>query len=217
MTVSNVFFAVCSLVCLVGAVGTVVARNPIRGAIGLLATIIGIAGLFLQLSAQFLAAIQLIVYAGAVVVLFVFVIMLLGPDAAPATSRARGARWTGGALAGLFALIAGGIALAGYSGPAVPFRDAPADHGSVASVGRLMFTKALVPFELATALLIVAVVGSIAVARARHAAPRKKQVQNPQRLFGGPVHPRDAVIHGAEGGRPLPDPGHPVTLPKGDF
>lgn len=217
MTVGNVFFALCSLVSLIGAVGTVVARNPIRGAIGLLATIIGIAGLFLKLSAQFLAAIQLIVYAGAVVVLFVFVIMLLGPDAAPAASRARGARWTGGALAGVLALIAGGLALAAHTGPAVPFRDAPAGHGSVASVGQLMFTKALVPFELATALLIVAVVGAIAVARARHAPSKKKPVESPTRLFGGPVHPRDAVLHGAEGGRPLPDPGHPVTLPKGDF
>lgn len=217
MTVSNVFFAFCSLVCLVGAVGTVIARNPIRGAMGLLATIIGMAGLFLQLSAQFLAAIQLIVYAGAVVVLFVFVIMLLGPDAAPAASRARGARWTGGVLAGLFALIAGGLALAGHTGPAVPFREAPAELGSVASVGQLMFTKALVPFELATALLIVAVVGAIAVARARHAAPKRKPVESPMRLFRGPVHPRDAVLHGAEGGRPLPDAGHPVTLPKGDM
>ncbi|MFZ5890076.1 MAG: NADH-quinone oxidoreductase subunit J [Myxococcota bacterium] len=217
MTVGNVFFALCSLVCLVGAVGTVIARNPIRGAMGLLATIVGIAGLFLQLSAQFLAAIQLIVYAGAVVVLFVFVIMLLGPDAAPAASRARGARWTGGVLAGLFALIAGGLSLAAQSAPAVPFRDAPAEHGTVASVGQLMFTKALVPFELATALLIVAVVGAIAVARARVAAPKRKPVQSPARLFAGPVHPRDAVRVASEGGRPLPDPGHPVVISKGDL
>ena len=81
MTAGNVFFALCSIAALVGAMCTVLAKNPIRGAMGLLLTIVGIAGLFLKLNAQFLAAIQLIVYAGAVVVLFVFVIMLLGPDA----------------------------------------------------------------------------------------------------------------------------------------
>src|SRR6478609_815448 len=81
MNAGNVFFALCSVAALVGAICTVLARNPIRGAMGLLLTIVGIAGLFLKLNAQFLAAIQLIVYAGAVVVLFVFVVMLLGPDA----------------------------------------------------------------------------------------------------------------------------------------
>src|SRR5690606_6771292 len=81
MTAGSIFFALCSVVALVGAIGTISARNPIRSAVGLLATIVGIAGLFLKLNAQFLAAIQLIVYAGAVVVLFVFVIMLLGPNA----------------------------------------------------------------------------------------------------------------------------------------
>ena len=79
--VGSIFFVFCSLLCLVGALSTVLAKNPIRCAVGLLVTILGIAGLFLKLQAQFLAAIQLIVYAGAVVVLFVFVIMLLGPDA----------------------------------------------------------------------------------------------------------------------------------------
>jgi len=79
ITVGNFFFAVMALISLLGAVLTVAARNPIRSAVGLLGTIIGIAGLFLKLNAEFMAAIQLIVYAGAVVVLFVFVVMLLGP------------------------------------------------------------------------------------------------------------------------------------------
>jgi NADH:ubiquinone oxidoreductase subunit 6 (subunit J) len=75
------------------------AKSPVRGAVGLLTTIIGIAGLFLLLSAQFLAAIQLIVYAGAVVVLFVFVLMLLGADAhAIREDRARVAKFVSGGL-----------------------------------------------------------------------------------------------------------------------
>ncbi len=96
MTVGTFYFSVCAIVCVVGALATIIAKNPIRGAVGLLATIVGIAGLFLKLQAQFLAAIQLIVYAGAVVVLFVFVIMLLGPDSQPKPGKGRFARFVGG-------------------------------------------------------------------------------------------------------------------------
>src|SRR5882672_12611846 len=99
MSSGTLLFIFCSIACIVGAIGTVVARNPVRSAVGLLTTIVGIAGLFLKLSAQFLAAIQLIVYAGAVVVLFVFVIMLLGPDAGDGegtVARARLARYGAG-------------------------------------------------------------------------------------------------------------------------
>ena len=78
---SNVFFGLATLLVLVGGVVTVGAKNPIRGAMGLMTTIVGIAGMYLLLSAEFLAAIQIMVYAGAVVVLFLFVIMLLGPSA----------------------------------------------------------------------------------------------------------------------------------------
>src|SRR5882724_936445 len=101
MNVGNVFFVLSSLLALFGAFMTIASRSPIRSAVGLLVNIIGIASLFLKLNAQFLAAIQLIVYAGAVVVLFVFVIMLLGPDAGSGEStvgRARLSRYGAGAF-----------------------------------------------------------------------------------------------------------------------
>ena len=195
MSVGNVFFALCSIVALVGAVVTVAARNPIRGAVGLLATIFGIAGLFLRLNAQFLAAIQLIVYAGAVVVLFVFVIMLLGPDAGstPAgVAKARSSRAVAGLLMVALAIATGVLALSSASEPQV-FGAVGDDHGSVEAVGRLLFSKGLVPFELATALLIVAVVGAIAVAKTRfHTRPRLTGDNPTKRMFHGPLHPRDA-------------------------
>lgn len=202
MSTGSIFFAVCSIAALVGAIVTVRARNPIRGAVGLLATILAIAGLFLKLDAQFLAAIQIIVYAGAVVVLFVFVIMLLGPDAErPGPGKARAARWFG---AGLTAVLAGvAVPLVGRaSATPVPFQPARIEHGSVEAVGHLIFTTGLVPFELATALLVVAVVGAVAVARARHAerADKPAVTHATRRLFHGPLHPRDAE-------RPLPKEG----------
>ncbi|HEY3233787.1 MAG TPA: NADH-quinone oxidoreductase subunit J [Polyangiaceae bacterium] len=193
----GIFFATCAVLALAGALATVLCRNPIRGAIGLLTTIAAIAGLFLPLKAQFLAAIQLIVYAGAVVVLFVFVIMLLGPDAGakPAPeARTQWSRWIGGAVLLLLAALTSVlVATSGQVGQTL-FSPALVNHGSIEAVGGMLFTRGVVPFELATALLIVAVIGAVAVARSR-----PKQVEprlGPSSLFHGPLHPRDA-------GRPL--------------
>ena len=109
MTAGVLLFVVCGIACIAGALTTVSATNPVRAAMGLLATIVGIAGLFLKLDAQFLAAIQLIVYAGAVVVLFVFVIMLLGSDADAEVTISKGARGAKMASGGLLAVMLGGI------------------------------------------------------------------------------------------------------------
>lgn len=191
MSAGNLLFAVCSIACLAGALITVSAQNPIRGAMGLLTTIFGIAGLFLKLRAEFLTAIQLIVYAGAVVVLFVFVLMLLGPDArAPArTGRSGASRALGGVLFLITSLL-GIVSLAGQSGEHPLGLPAP-DHGSVEAVGRALFGPAMFVFELVTALLIVAVVGAIAVARGRQGVVKKKPAtRSPRELFAGPPRPR---------------------------
>jgi NADH-quinone oxidoreductase subunit J len=199
--VGNVFFALMSTIALLGAVVTVGSRNPIRSAVGLLATIVGIAGLFLRLNAEFMAAIQLIVYAGAVVVLFVFVVMLLGPDASKTPDgppKARASRALAGVLMAVFAGITGFLTLGSYK-TQTAFLPVSSSHGSVEAVGRELFTKNLVPFELTTALLIVAVVGAIAVARSNADKKAKPASDKPaaHRLFHGPLHPRDA--------------GHPLT------
>jgi NADH-quinone oxidoreductase subunit J len=199
--VGNVFFVLMAGISLLGAVGTVASRNPIRSAVGLLATILGIAGLFLELKAEFMAAIQLIVYAGAVVVLFVFVVMLLGPDASKVPDgppRGWAARAFAGGLMAVFAALAGFLVL-GARAAQTPFPVVASDHGSLELVGRELFTKELVPFELTTALLIVAVVGAIAVARAHVDKRAKTPSTKPaaHQLFHGPLHPRDA--------------GHPLT------
>jgi NADH-quinone oxidoreductase subunit J len=167
---------------------------------GLLLTIVGIAGLFLKLNAQFLAAIQLIVYAGAVVVLFVFVIMLLGPDAGhvrdTGAPKATVARALAGILMALISIVTLVLVLSSATTP-TRFGFVGPEHGSVEAVGQQLFTKTIVPFELATVLLIVAVVGAIAVARSRHQTRKPKQSTSPtRRFFHGPLHPRDA-------GRPL--------------
>jgi NADH-quinone oxidoreductase subunit J len=167
---SAIYFYACALLSVAGALGVVIAKNPIRGAMGLLLLILSVAGLFLPLQAQFLAAIQLIVYAGAIVVLFLFVIMLLGPSARTPSDR-RGVVWrtfAGGlfAAAGISAIVVSARAMAGahVRMPAPPLDNS---FGGIEAIGSVLFSDALIPFELSSALLMVAVVGAIAVARGR--------------------------------------------------
>jgi NADH-quinone oxidoreductase subunit J len=167
---TNFYFYVCAATAILGALATVVMPNPIRGAMGLLLMIVSLAGLFLAAHAQFLAAIQLIVYAGAIVVLFLFVIMLLGPDATPPhDSRGRFSRTFAGAV---FAAVAIGAMTLVYRGGLRNFgvTHPDADFGSIDHFGRVLFSYGVVPFELSSALLMVAVIGAVAVARGKDSA-----------------------------------------------
>lgn len=207
MIAGNLLFVVCSALCIFGALVVVLARNPIRGALGLLGTIIGIAGLFLRLNAEFLAAMQLLVYAGAVVILFVFVVMLLGTDASLKEHPLGGAkisRILAGVLAALFGVSACALFI---GGDFHDFATIDTAHGTVEAVGGLLFHEGLVPFELTTVLLLVAVVGAMAVARSK---PSKKKAEETDhqtlRMYQGPLMARDserAVIGGKLGDRTI--------------
>jgi NADH-quinone oxidoreductase subunit J len=201
MMVGNVFFAIAALICVLGAIGTVASKSPIRSAVSLLINIVGIAALFLLLNAQFLAAIQLIVYAGAVVVLFVFVIMLLGADAAdPAAARSPIARAVGGIAFAVVGLSAAHL-VSRILTPTV-FQQVSEGHGSVKAVGELLFSSEIVPFELTTVLLIVAVVGAIGVARSKHVVKQPKKIESASaRMFHGPLMARDAQRPLSKGGQ----------------
>ena len=167
MTLADWYFAICGVLAMLGAFVTVANPNPIRGAMGLLLMILSIAGLFLALHAQFLAAIQLIVYAGAIVVLFLFVIMLLGPSATPPRdNRGRIARILSGTLFGIVFVGAGFLVNRGAKWASLPAPDP--DFGGIDRFGEVLFSRGLVPFELSSALLMVAVVGAVAIARGKH-------------------------------------------------
>lgn len=167
-TLGQTYFWCCAALAVAGAVGTVSAKNPIRGAMGLLLMILSVAGLFLALHAQFLAAIQLIVYAGAIVVLFLFVIMLLGPSAStPSDHRGRIPRTAAAALFGGAGLSA--MWLLVKTAPPAPkvLPAVPAGYGGIDAFGQTLFTHGILPFELSSALLMVAIIGALAVARGR--------------------------------------------------
>jgi NADH-quinone oxidoreductase subunit J len=179
MHLADWYFAICGLLAVLGAFVTVSNPNPIRGAMGLLLMILAIAGLFLSLHAQFLAAIQLIVYAGAIVVLFLFVIMLLGPAAqTPRDHRGRIPRTF---AAVLFALFFGGAGFAIVRGARwVQLAPIEAPFGGIDKFGEVLFSRGLVPFELSSALLMIAVVGAVAIARGKqgvHKVPGTEKTQ----------------------------------------
>ena len=164
----SLFFMVFAALAVICAVNLVLQKHPISSALSLVGVMAALAALYLILGGEFIAAAQLIVYAGAVVILFVFVIMLIGPDATPpADSKAIFSRTVGAVALGFAAIVTGVLAARAGGG----LHRMPAyrpEFGTIDSFGRELFTRGLVPFELTTALFVVAVVGAIAIARGRH-------------------------------------------------
>ena len=147
------------------AIGVVRARNPVYAAMSLVAAFFLLAGLYLMLAAHLLAFLQVMVYAGAIMVLFLFVIMLLSlTDAELGVPRWTVMKWLGAiGAAGLLVVIATAFRSVGRG----PMRPVPADFGTVKAVGRLLFTQYLLPFEAASVLLLVAIVGAVVIAKQR--------------------------------------------------
>jgi len=159
-----------ALVCVAGALGVITSDNPVHSALSLVGTLFGIAVLFIAQDAEFLAAVQIIVYAGAIVVLFLFVIMLLGVDSTdditvePLSGQRPLAAVAGVALAvGLAAVVVLGT-VSGERSTKAGF-----DEGvpNVTQIARLLFTDYLWAFEITSVLLVIAVVGAVVLARHR--------------------------------------------------
>ncbi|HLI14495.1 MAG TPA: NADH-quinone oxidoreductase subunit J [Acidimicrobiales bacterium] len=163
-----VTFAVAAAISLAGALGVVLARNPVHAALLLVMTLFGVAVLFLEENAQFLAAVQVIVYAGAIVVLFLFVIMLLGVDERERIFSERLRVQRGVSLLVAAAVLAEVLLLGtGHWTTGARSVSAPltGPGSNVAKLGRALFTTYLVPFEVTSALLVVAVIGAVVLAR----------------------------------------------------
>jgi NADH-quinone oxidoreductase subunit J len=162
-------FVWASVAILAGALGVVVARNPVHSALMLVMTLFGVAVIFIELQANFLAAVQVIVYAGAIVVLFLFVIMLLGVDKQEnlETDPLWGQRPVAAALVvlALAGVLALGIEAHWAVGAHAVAGARNQSGGDVAALGRSVFTTYLFPFEVTSALLVIAVVGAVVLSR----------------------------------------------------
>ena len=162
---SLVVFVLVALVAVGSALGLVLRRNPIHGALFLVVNLGAIAVFYLMLGAEFLAAAQVIVYAGAIMVLFVFAIMVLipGKEETGPDPRRRLRLWALPAGGLLFLQVLAWVLLSRGAPPAA----GPPAAGGVEAIGRLLFTDYLLPFELTSVLLLAAMVGVLLLARRR--------------------------------------------------
>jgi NADH-quinone oxidoreductase subunit J len=181
--VSAVLFFLAAAGAIAGAVGVVLLRDPFFSVLALVVHLICLALLFLLLRAEFVAAVQVVVYAGAVMVLYVFVVAYVGGEGdrfevgrlgerlrppGPAGSRARlGAAALGGALVLELLIALLGTGLKGIAGHGAGYSPGPRTFGTPAYIGQLLLTRFLLVFEVASFLLLIAAVGAVVLARRR--------------------------------------------------
>ena len=163
MTGFAILFYILAAMAVISATGVISFRNPIYSALSLVVTLVALAGLYVTLQGSFLGVIQVLTYAGAILVLFIFIIMLLNLE--DSELHEKGYDWPAKVLLGISAL---GLFLAmGYvlTRPKLPVAALPAGFGEIASLGREMFGTWVIPFELAGILLTVALIGAVLLAK----------------------------------------------------
>jgi NADH-quinone oxidoreductase subunit J len=159
-------FIIFAVIAVASALNILIQRNPLYSALSLIGTLASLSALYVTLRAQFIAAIQIVVYAGAIMVLFVFVIMLLNaPKEVPMIDKNKGLRYLAIPFAGIF------LAEAFFVLQKVPRLTMPAAEnsdravGTTWSIGQGLFTTYLLPFEATSVLILMAVVGAMVLAR----------------------------------------------------
>jgi NADH-quinone oxidoreductase subunit J len=166
LQVQHILFWVFALLGITGGVGLVINRNPVYAALSLILNFFSIAGLYLTLEAQFLAVIQILVYAGAIMVLFLFVIMLLNLSNEPKSLRFDITKGLGFLLG--FAFVAEMVyVLRTFSAHRPDHMPKTFSFGTTEKVGQLLMTEQLFPFEMISVILLAALVGAIVIAK-RH-------------------------------------------------
>jgi NADH-quinone oxidoreductase subunit J len=166
--VAAVVFFFAAILALAGAIGVLAARNPFYSVLALVVHLLALAMLFLLLRAEFVAVAQVIVYAGAVMVLYVFVVAYVGGQDEPLGTAGSPLRFAalvacGGLAVELFIAVLGS-ALKGINGRGHSYQPG---FGSPQAIGHSLLTKFLLPFEVASLLLLVAAVGAVMLARRR--------------------------------------------------
>jgi NADH-quinone oxidoreductase subunit J len=166
---AEVLFFLAAIGALAGALGTVALRNPFYSVLALVCHLLSLAALFLLLRAEFVAAAQVIVYVGAVMVLYVFVVAYVGGSADPITTAGRPSlRWASALFAGaLFVELSIAVLGTGLSALSQEGSGWFEGFGTPAEIGRLLLTDFLLAFEIASMLLLIAAVGAVILARRR--------------------------------------------------
>jgi NADH-quinone oxidoreductase subunit J len=158
-----VLFYVFAALAVVAALSVVLQRTPVYSALSLIVVLCALAVIYLLLGAEFMAAIQVIVYAGAIMVLFVLVIMLLNAGREKPSERSRLAHWLGVPLLAVFLIEV--FAVVWRQFPPGATRYAPSIDAGPAAVGTLLFRNYVLPFEVTSLLILVAVLGAVVLAK----------------------------------------------------
>jgi NADH:ubiquinone oxidoreductase subunit 6 (subunit J) len=189
---SAVIFFIAAIGAIAGAIGVVALRNPFYSVLALVGHLLSLAALFLLLRAEFVAAAQVVVYAGAVMVLYLFVVSYVGGGTEALTPGGSGLRPVAAlAVGALFVELA--IAVLGSSLKAISGDGAPyvPGFGTPAALGDALLTRFLLPFEVASMLLLVAAVGAVVLARRRRGTTLADEPEDasryltPRALFTG--------------------------------
>jgi NADH-quinone oxidoreductase subunit J len=162
---SLIAFVILTALAVISAIVVVWRTNPVVSALALAFNLVSIAGFYMLLGAQFIALLQVLVYAGAIMVLILFVIMLLNLPENVGHRSGFVQRWLGPALAFVFTILIGWTVL--RSGGERTFPELTADFGTVGSVGETLFRQFFYAFEAISLLLIVAMVGAVLLAKKR--------------------------------------------------
>ena len=199
----EIAFWILAPVATLGALGTILAKNAVHAALSLAATMVCLGLFYVIQQGPFLGLVQIIVYTGAIMILFLFVLMLIGRDSSDSLVETLRGQRVAAAFAGLgFAVIVAaaiGKALTGISAKNLASQNA--GGGNVDSIAAVLFTKYIFAFELTSALLIVAAVGAMVLAHVEREGPRRTQ--------------RDIARETIRSGRPQPLPG-PGVLSSGN-
>jgi len=166
MWIDTLFFYFFALLVLGGGVATITCKSAVHSAISLIVSMVGVAGLFLLQHAEFLFAVQIVLYIGGVMVLFLFVIMLVNLDESM-QMRQFNRQW----LLAVAAVIAAGVQAVWLLSKPLDLPAAapqvPGGPGNVQRVADVLFSQYLLPFEIASVLLLAAVIGSVVMAKKR--------------------------------------------------
>ncbi|HUI75268.1 MAG TPA: NADH-quinone oxidoreductase subunit J [Candidatus Acidoferrum sp.] len=163
MSAPLIIFFVLAAVAVLGAMSLIIQKHPIHSALSLIVVMVALAGLYLLMGAEFVAAVQIIVYGGAIMVLFVFVIMLLNAEAEERTDFSKLAKFAGLPLT--LALLGVLAAVMVRAGPGVANAAHPGALADTRSLSTMLFTNFVYPFELTSFLILVAILGAMVLAQ----------------------------------------------------
>lgn len=164
MSVNLILFLILAVIAVVSALGMLLSNNAVYSALFLIVNFGAVAVLFLLLNAPFIAIVQVTVYAGAIMVLFLFVIMLLGAES---MGRGPSIRWQQpvAIILGVVLLVEAAYLMITKAGLITAVGEVPAPFGSPAEVGEVLFSSYLLPFEITSILLLVGIIGAIVLTK----------------------------------------------------